>query len=92
MNICLETDWQVKMKAFCSAVVYTGVVMLKDNTWKIPCGQLSLRTTSYFCYLATPTLSKAAYITQIDLRYVLISVVHACVCVCARECHCCPRS
>ena len=61
MNICLETDWQVKMEAFCSAVVVnTGAVMLKDNTRKIPCGQLSLRTTSYFCYLATPTLSKSS--------------------------------
>lgn len=61
---------------------FYSVFMQKDNPWKIPCGQLSLRSTSYFCYLATPTLSKAAYTTQIVLRYVLISIVHACVCVC----------
>lgn len=47
--------------------------MLRDNTWKIPCGRLSLHSTSY---LATQTLSKTAYTTQIDLRYVLISIVH----------------
>lgn len=49
---------------------------------KIPRGELSLRSTSYFCYLATPTLSKAAHTTLIDMRYVFISVMHVCMCTC----------